>query len=97
MRGRRGYPSEFKAEAVELYLTSGKSIRDIATELGIAPESLRRWHAQQNIDAGKRSGLTTDERQELTELRRKLRRVTMERDILKKATAFFANENGGLR
>lgn len=98
MPGRgRSYPAEFKVEAVELYRSSDKSIRDIANELGISPESLRRWHAQQNIDAGKRNGLTTDERQELTELRRKLRRVTMERDILKKAAAFFANENGGIR
>ena len=97
MRGRKGYPAEFKAEAVELYRSSDKSIRDIAGELGVSPESLRRWIAQRDIDAGKRNGLTSDERQELTELRRKLRRVTMERDILKKAAAFFANENGGIR
>lgn len=97
MRGRKGYPAEFKAEAVELYRSSDKSIRDIASELGVSSESLRRWIAQRDIDAGKRNGLTSDERQELTELRRKLRRVTMERDILKKAAAFFANENGGIR
>lgn len=97
MRGRKGYPAEFKAEAVECYRSSDKSIRDIASELGVSPESLRRWVAQRDIDAGKRNGLTSDERQELTELRRKLRRVTMERDILKKAAAFFANENGGIR
>lgn len=97
MRGRKGYPAEFKTEAVELYRSSDKSIRDIASELGVSPESLRRWIAQRDIDAGKRNGLTSDERQELTELRRKLRRVTMERDILKKAAAFFANENGGIR
>ena len=97
MRGRRGYPSEFKAEAVELYRSSDKSIRDIAVELGVSPESLRRWIAQHEIDGGKRNGLTSEECQELTELRRKLRRVTMERDILKKAAAFFANENGGIR
>jgi len=94
MPGRRGYPPEFKAEAVELYRTSGKSIRDIANELGIAPESLRRWVAQHEIDTGKRNGLTTDERAELRQLRRENRRLKLERDILKKATAFFANENG---
>jgi transposase len=94
MRGRRGHPSEFRAEAVELYRTSDKSIREIATELGVAPESLRRWIAQHEVDAGKRTGLSTDERQELAELRRKLRRVTMERDILKKAAAFFTNDSG---
>ena len=94
MAGRRGYPSEFKAEAVELYRSSGKSIRDIAAELGVSPESLRRWKDQQEIDAGKRKGLTTEEREELTQLRRENRRLKMERDILKKAAAFFANENG---
>ncbi len=94
MAGRRGYPSEFRTEAVELYRRSDKSIREIAIELGVAPESLRRWIAQQEVDAGKRNGVSTDERTELAELRRKLRRVTMERDILKKAAAFFANDSG---
>ncbi len=56
MPGRRGYPPEFRAEAVELYHTSDKSIRDIAAELGISSESLRRWVAQHGIDAGKRKG-----------------------------------------
>lgn len=82
-RGGRSYPAEFKVEAVELNRNSGKSIRDVATELGISPESLRRWKDQQDIDAGRRGGLTTEEREELRELRRKHRRVTMERDILK--------------
>jgi len=94
MPGRgRSYPPEFKAEAVELYRSSGKSIRDLATELDVSPESLRRWIAQYDVDAGNRTGLTTQERAELSELRRKLRRVTMERDILKKAVAFFADDN----
>jgi transposase len=93
MAGRRGYPPEFKAEAVQLYRSSDRSIKEIASELGVAPESLRRWNAQQHIDAGKRKGLTTDDREELTRLRRENRRLKMERDILKKAAAFFANEN----
>jgi len=91
---RRGYPAEFKAEAVELYRRSGKSIRDIATDLGISPESLRRWNIQQEVDGGRRNGLSTEEREELRQLRRENRRLKMERDILKKAAAFFANESG---
>jgi len=94
MPGRgRSYPPEFKADAVELYRSSGKSIRDLAAELDVSPESLRRWIVQHDVDAGKRTGLTTDERAELSEVRRKLRRVTMERDILKKAVAFFADDS----
>lgn len=91
-RGRRPYPPEFKREAVELYRRSGKSLQVIAEELGIATESLRAWCKQQAIDSGEREGLTTPEREELRELRRKLLRVEQERDLLKRAAAFFARE-----
>ena len=94
MPGRRGYPPEFKAEAVELYRGSDKSIRDIATELGVSTESLRRWIVQHDVDAGQREGASTDEIEELRRLRKENRRLKMEREILKKAAAFFANENG---
>ena len=88
------YPEEFRAEAVRLYRTSGRGIKAIATELGIAPESLRRWAKQADLDAGRRSdGLTTEEREELHKLRRENRTLRMERDLLKKATAFFARES----
>lgn len=95
MPGRgRAYPAEFKAEAVELYHSSDKSIRDIARDLGISAESLRRWVNQADVDAGRKQGVTTEEREELTQLRRENRRLKTEREILKKAAAFFANENG---
>ena len=95
MPGRgRPYPPEFKAEAVELYRSSDKSIRDIARDLGISAESLRRWVNQHDVDAGRKRGVTTEEHEELTQLRRENRRLKMEREILKKAAAFFANENG---
>ena len=92
--GKTGLPPEFRAEAVELYRTSDKPIRDIAEELGISSESLRRWVVQHDIDTGTRTGLTTDERDELSKLRKENRRLKMEREILKKAAAFFAGENG---
>ena len=91
-RGRRPYPPEFKREAVELYRRSGKSLQVIAGELGIAVESLRSWNKRHEIDVGEREGLTTAEREELRELRRKLLRVEQERDLLKRAAAFFARE-----
>lgn len=95
MPGRgRAYPPEFRANAVELYRSSDVSIRQLAMELGIAIETLRNWVKQDAIDGGTAEGLTTDEREELRELRRKVKRLTMEREILKKATAFFAGENG---
>ena len=80
------YPPEFKREAVELYRTSGKnkSIPKMAEELGISSESLRRWIRQQEIDEGEREGLTTEEREELSRLRREVRVLKQEREFLKK-------------
>ncbi len=91
-RGRRPYPPEFRREAVELYRRSGKSLQVVAGELGVAVESLRSWNKQHGIDAGEREGLTSVEREELRELRRKLLRTEQERDLLKRAAAFFARE-----
>ena len=91
-RGRRPYPPEFRREAVELYRRSGKSLAVVAGELGVAIESLRSWNKQHDIDAGVREGLTSAEREELRELKRKLLRVERERDLLKRAAAFFARE-----
>jgi transposase len=91
-RGRRPYPPEFKREAVELYRRSGKSLQVVAGELGVAVESLRSWTKQHAVDVGEREGLTSPEREELRELKRKLLRVEQERDLLKRAAAFFARE-----
>jgi transposase len=90
-RGTR-YPAEFRAEAIHLYKTSSKPHREVAEELGIAPESLRRWVIQADVDAGDRAGLSTEEREELRRLRTETRVLREEREILKKAAAFFAKE-----
>lgn len=91
------YPPEFRAEAVRLARSSGKSVGEVAADLGISRESLRRWMKQQDIDEGARGGLTTDEREEFNRVRRENRVLREEREILKKAAAFFAKENGSTR
>jgi transposase len=93
-RRRRAFSAEFKAETVRLVRESGKSIGAIARELDLTESALRQWVRQAEIDAGRgpAGALTTEERAELAALRRENKRLRMERDILKKATAFFAKE-----
>jgi transposase len=91
-RTRPAYPEEFRREAVQL-VGSGRSIPDVARSLGVSPQSLRNWVKQTQLDLHERDdGLTSDEREELRRLRREVRRLEQERDILKRATAFFARE-----
>jgi transposase len=93
-RARRKFTDEFKAGAVRLVLDEGKTVAQVARDLDLTESSLAGWvkHARADRDGGK-SGLTTEERAELATLRKELRVVKMERDILGKAVAFFAKEN----
>ncbi len=91
-RQRRTFTSEYKAGGVDLCRTSGKSVGEVARDLDLTESVLRRWIKQSEIDAGDREGLTTAEREELTQLRKENRVLRQERDILKRATIFFARE-----
>lgn len=88
------YSLEFRREAVRLLRSSDRSIPQLAQELGVSPQTLRNWTARLDVDQGKAEGLTTAEREELRRLRRENRILTEEREILKKAAAFFAREGG---
>lgn len=91
-RSRPPYPPEFRREAVAM-VRSGRSIKEVAESLGMTEQSLRNWVRQEQLDRHERDdGLTTAERDELRELRRKVRRLEQERDLLKRAAAFFARE-----
>jgi transposase-like protein len=87
------YPPEFRQRAIELARQPGASIAKVAKDLGIAESGLRRWVEQADIDSGRREGLTTAEKAELVELRRRNRQLEMEVEILKRAAAYFAKEN----
>lgn len=94
-RTRRTFSPDFKEEAVRLCRAGGRSITQVATELGLTESNLRNWVKQADIDigSGQSDALSTDERHELVRLRRENKRLQMEREILKKATAFFARES----
>src|ERR1700759_3106014 len=86
-------PPEFRRRAIELARLGEKPIAQIAKDLQISESCLRRWMDQADVDEGHKPGLSTDERKELAELRRKNRVLEMEVEILKRAPAYLAREN----
>ncbi len=94
-RKRRKFTPQFKADAVRLVTTGAKTIAAVTEEFDLTETALRDWvkRAEADEKKGTPSSLTTTERSELIELRKRVKRAEMERDILKKAVAFFAKEN----
>ena len=86
-------PAEFRRRAVELARQGQQPVAKIASDLGISESCLRRWMAVDDVDSGRREGLTSAERAELVALRRRTRVLEMENEILKRASAYFAREN----
>jgi transposase len=91
-RPRRRFSKEYKAEVVELVRTSDQTVGAVARRMDLTETAVRDWVRQADIDAGKRDGLTTSEREELAALRKDNRILREERDILKRAVSFFARE-----
>jgi transposase len=91
-KSRPPYPEEFRREAVQL-VRSGRTFCDVAQSLGVTEQSLRTWVKRDQLDRHERDdGLRSEEREELARLRREVKRLEQERDLLKRAAAFFARE-----
>lgn len=93
-RTRRKFTDEFKRDAVALVIDEDRRVVDVAESLGIGEGTLGNWVRQARIDRGERAGATTSEREELVRLRRENTQLRMERDLLKRATAFWVKESG---
>lgn len=93
-RTRRKFTDEFKRDAVALVIDEDRKVVDVAESLGIGEGTLGNWVRQARIDRGERAGVSTSEREELVKLRRENTQLRMERDLLKRATAFWVKESG---
>ena len=91
-RARRAFTAAYKAEVVELCRSGSAGISKVARDLDLSETVVRRWVAQADVDSGRRQGLTTPERAELGQLRKEVRVLKAERDLLKRAMAFLAKE-----
>jgi len=92
-RPRRKFSDEFKRDAVEIVRTSDRSIAEVARELGIYDSSLGTWVRQDQVDRGEREGVSSNDKDRLLELERENARLRMERELLKRAVAFWVKES----
>ena len=84
------YPVEFKQDVVTVARRGDLTLAEVAVDFGVAPETVRRWVRQADVDEGIRDGQTTSEQSEVVQLRRRMRRLEMENEILRRAAAYFA-------
>ena len=90
---RRGrYPKEFRRDAAALVIDQHRTIADVTRELGVVEQTLGNWVRQERVDRGERDGSTTEDREEMARLSREVKRLTMERDLLKRSVAFWVKE-----
>jgi transposase-like protein len=92
-RRRNRYPVEFRRDVACLVLDQGRSIADVAREMDLVAQTVGNWVRAEKIERGERDGLTREEREELARLRRENKRLIQERDLLKRATAFWVSES----
>jgi len=91
---RRGrYPKEFRRDAAALVIDQRRSTAEVARELGVVEQTLGNWVRQERVDRGEREGLSSEEREELGKLRREVKRLATERDLLKRSVAFWVKES----
>lgn len=95
MAKKRTYPPEFRHKVLEL-VRSGRSVNGVASEFEIARQTIMNWLKQDEIDAGRREGVTTEEQLEIRRLKKRVRELEIEREILKKAAAWFARETDSI-
>ena len=91
--GRRSrYPKEFRRDAAALVIDQHRTIVDVAKELGVVEQTLGNWVRQERVDRGEKEGLSSTDRAEIARLQRENKQLRLERDLLKKATAFWVKE-----
>ena len=86
------FPEEFQRDVVAVARRGGATRAEVAADFGISESTMKRWLAQADVDDGIKDGLTTAEQNELVQLRRRMRRLEMENEILRRAAAYFAAE-----
>jgi len=92
-RRRARYPLEYRRDVACLVLDQHRTIADVARELELVDQTVGNWVRAEKIERGEREGLSRDEREELVKLRREVKRLTTERDLLKRSTAFWVKES----